>query len=200
VELCLDRSKRRHRWSRPAILVLMVLGVTAGHMTVPVTQQVPHDLFVRLYYLPIALGGTWFGLWGGLGTAGLITLVYLPHILVVQHGPLTFGYLLEIPVFLGVGLLTGLIVDRQARYRRGLEGQAETLARSPPRTPGADAAPAGKRDPAPSCGSALRPRTAIGGSGARDSGTLSGAIKGQSRFWKKTTRPATLRLSSTPSP
>ena len=130
MELCLDRSKRWHRWSRPAILVLMVLGVTAGHMTVPVTRQVPHDLFVRLYYLPIALGGTWFGLWGGLGTAGLITLVYLPHILVVQHGPLTFGYLLEIPVFLGVGLLTGLIVDRQAQYRRGLEGQAETLARS----------------------------------------------------------------------
>lgn len=112
------------------MLVLIVLGVTAGHMSVPVTRQVAHDIFVRLYYLPIALGGAWFGLWGGLGTAGLITLVYLPHILLVDHGPLTFGYLLEIPVFLGVGLLTGLIVDRQAQYRRGLEGQAETLARS----------------------------------------------------------------------
>ncbi|MBP1777077.1 MAG: sensor histidine kinase, partial [candidate division NC10 bacterium] len=126
----LDKTNGWRRWSRPAILALMVLGVTAGHMTVPVTRQVPHDLFVRLYYLPIALGGAWFGLWGGLGTAGLITLVYLPHILFVHHGPLTFGYLLEIPVFLGVGLLTGLIVDRQAQYRRGLEGQAETLARS----------------------------------------------------------------------
>jgi len=130
VEMWLDKTNGWRRWSRPAILALMVLGVTAGHMTVPVTRQVPHDLFVRLYYLPIALGGAWFGLWGGLGTAGLITLVYLPHILFVHHGPLTFGYLLEIPVFLGVGLLTGLIVDRQAQYRRGLEGQAETLARS----------------------------------------------------------------------
>jgi signal transduction histidine kinase len=108
----------------------MILGVTAGHMAVPVTRQVPHDLLVRLFYLPIALGGVWFGLWGGLGTASLITLVYLPHIVFVDHGYLTVGYLLEIPVFLGVGLLTGLIVDRHAQYRRGLEAQAETLARS----------------------------------------------------------------------
>ncbi len=126
----LDTTKGWRRWSRPAVLAVVVLGVTAGHMSVPVTHPVAHDLFVRLYYLPIALGGAWFGLWGGLGTAGLITLFYLPHVLLVDHGPLTFGYLLEIPVFLGVGLLTGLIVDRQAQYRRGLESQAETLARS----------------------------------------------------------------------
>jgi two-component system sensor histidine kinase HydH len=108
----------------------MILGVTTGHMLVPVTRQVPHDLLVRLYYLPIALGGAWFGLWGGLAAASLIAALYLPHILIVNHGDLTFGYLLEIPVFLGVGVLTGLIVERQAQYRRGLEGQAETLAKS----------------------------------------------------------------------
>jgi len=125
-----EASRGWVRWSRPTILSLIVLGVTAGHMAVPVARQVPHDLLVRLYYLPITLGGTWFGLWGGLGTAGLVTLVYLPHILIVDHGALTFGYLLEIPIFLAVGILTGLIVDRQARYRRGLEAQAETLARS----------------------------------------------------------------------
>jgi two-component system sensor histidine kinase HydH len=130
VEIHVDTAKGWRRWSRPAILVLIVLGVTAGHVSIPVTRQVAHDLLVRLYYLPIALGGAWFGLWGGLGIAALITLVYLLHILFVDHGPLTFGYLLEIPVFVGVGLLTGLIVDRQAQYRRGLEGQAETLARS----------------------------------------------------------------------
>jgi signal transduction histidine kinase len=130
LESWVGESKGWLRWSRPAIVGLIVLGVTAGHMAVPVARQVPHDLLVRLYYLPIALGGAWFGLWGGLGTASLIVLVYLPHILFVDHGPLTFGYLLEIPVFFGVGTLTGLIADRQAQYRRGLEAQAETLARS----------------------------------------------------------------------
>lgn len=119
-----------NRLSRPAVLGLIVAGVTAGHMAVPVAHQVPHDLLVRLYYAPIALGGVWFGLWGGVGTAALVTLLYLPHIVLVDHGALTIGYLLEIPVFVGVGLLTGLIVDRQAQYRRGLEAQAETLAQS----------------------------------------------------------------------
>ncbi|RPI00231.1 MAG: sensor histidine kinase, partial [Zetaproteobacteria bacterium] len=69
----MDESRGRRRWSRPVFLGLMIVGVTAGHMLVPVTRQVPHDLVVRLFYLPIALGGAWFGLWGGLGTAGLIT-------------------------------------------------------------------------------------------------------------------------------
>jgi signal transduction histidine kinase len=104
--------------------------VTIGHLMTPVARQVQHDVFVRLYYLPIALGGAWFGLMGGLGTAGLISLIYLPHVAMADHGPMTIGYLLEIPIFFAVGALTGLIVDRQEHYRRGLEIQAETLARS----------------------------------------------------------------------
>jgi signal transduction histidine kinase len=120
-------TSRRGRW---IVLAALALGLTLAHLLVPVHRQVLHDILVRSYYLPVALGGAWFGLRGGAATAGLITLVYLPHVLFVQHGPLTASYLLEIPVFFGVGLLTGLIVDRQEYYRRGLEGQAETLARS----------------------------------------------------------------------
>ena len=118
------------RWLRPVVLIAAIALVTAGHILTPVGRQSQHDIFVRLYYLPIALGGLWFGLRGGLGTAGLIILVYLPHVLAVNHGDMTIGYLLEIPIFLAVGLSIGLVVDRQAHYRRGLEIQAETLAQS----------------------------------------------------------------------
>jgi two-component system, NtrC family, sensor histidine kinase HydH len=121
---------RRRDLVRPAILGVVILGVTLGHLLIPVRLHLPHDILIRLYYLPIAVGGIWFGLRGGLGTALAIALFYLPHVLIADHGDLTFGYLLEIPVFLGVGLLTGLITDRHAEYRRGLEAQAETLARS----------------------------------------------------------------------
>jgi signal transduction histidine kinase len=108
-----------------------VIGViTVSHDLTPLTRQAQHDILVRLYYFPIVLGGLWFGVRGGLGAAGLITLVYLPHVLIVDHGPMTIGYLLEIPIFLAVGLLIGLVVDRQEHYRRGLEIQAETLAQS----------------------------------------------------------------------
>jgi signal transduction histidine kinase len=104
--------------------------VIVGHVLTPVAWHALHDLLVRLFYLPIVLGGLWYGLTGGLWTAGLIAAFYLPHVLAVDHGILTAGYLFEIPVFLGVGFLTGLVADRQAEYRRGLEVQAETLARS----------------------------------------------------------------------
>jgi signal transduction histidine kinase len=123
-------TARTAAWLRVAALGGAIALVTIGHFGTPVASQPQHDILVRLYYLPIALGGLWFGLRGGLGTAGLITLVYLPHVVTVDHGSMTLGYLLEIPVFLVVGVLIGLIVDRQDHYRRGLEIQAETLARS----------------------------------------------------------------------
>jgi signal transduction histidine kinase len=118
------------QWIRPASLAASILLVTIAHLLTPIGRQTQHDILVRLYYLPIALAGLWFGLRGGLGTAGLVTLVYLPHVVGVDHGAMTIGYLLEIPVFLAVGMLIGLIVDRQEHYRRGLEVQAETLAQS----------------------------------------------------------------------
>ncbi len=121
---------QRQRWVRPLGLGAAVLLVTVAHILTPLDRQVQHDILVRLYYLPIILGGLWYGLWGGLGTAGLITVVYLPHVVGVDHGVLTISYLLEIPIFVAVGFLIGLMVDRQNHYRRGLEVQAETLARS----------------------------------------------------------------------
>jgi len=60
----------------------------------------------------------------------VISGVFLLHLLTVSHGAMTSGYLLEIPVFLGVGILTGLIADREQEYRRGLETQAASLAKS----------------------------------------------------------------------
>lgn len=116
--------------TRAIILGGAIVLVVILHLATPVSRQIQHDIFVRLFYLPIALGGVWFGLRGGLGTAALITLTYLPHVLVVSHGTMTVGYLLEIPILFAVGLLTGLIVDWQEEYRRGLETQAESLARS----------------------------------------------------------------------
>jgi len=123
-------ATRWARWIRPALLVAVIGLVTVSHDLTPLSRQVQHDILVRLYYFPIVLGGLWFGVRGGLGAAALITLVYLPHVLIVVHGPMTIGYLLEIPIFLAVGLLIGLVVDRQEHYRRGLEIQAETLAQS----------------------------------------------------------------------
>ncbi len=123
-------ATRIMQWVRPVILVVVIALITTAHDLTPLSRQSLHDILIRLYYFPIVLGGLWFGVKGGLGAAGLITLLYLPHLLIVNHGAMTVGYLLEIPIFLAVGLLIGLVVDRRDHYRRGLEIQAETLAQS----------------------------------------------------------------------
>ncbi|HWT80758.1 MAG TPA: histidine kinase dimerization/phospho-acceptor domain-containing protein, partial [Candidatus Methylomirabilis sp.] len=123
-------TPRRFPWVKPVVLLTLIVLISLGHDLTPLTRQAQHDILVRLYYFPIVLGGLWYGLTGGLAAASLIALVYTPHVLLVNHGPLTIGYLLEIPIFLAVGLLIGLMVDRQEHYRRGLEIQAETLAQS----------------------------------------------------------------------
>ena len=123
-------TPRGAAWVKPVVLLAVIALISLAHDLTPLSRQAQHDILVRLYYFPIVLGGLWYGLRGGLGAATLITLVYVPHVLVVYHGPLTIGYLLEIPIFLAVGLLIGLMVDRQEHYRRGLEIQAETLAQS----------------------------------------------------------------------
>ena len=123
-------ATRMVQWVRPVILVIVIALITTAHDLTPLSHLSLHDTLIRLYYFPIVLGGLWFGVKGGLGAAGLITLLYLPHVLIVNHGAMTVGYLLEIPIFLAVGLLIGLVVDRRDHYRRGLEIQAETLAQS----------------------------------------------------------------------
>jgi two-component system, NtrC family, sensor histidine kinase HydH len=123
-------SPRKIPWLKPVVLLALIVLISVAHDLTPLTRQAQHDILVRLYYFPIVLGGLWYGLRGGLAAAALIALVYVPHVLAVDHGSLTIGYLLEIPIFLGVGVLIGLMVDRQEHYRRGLEVQAATLAQS----------------------------------------------------------------------
>jgi len=112
------------------LLAGAILVAAAGHLVVPGNRRIPHDLIVRLAYLPIVLGGIWFGLRGGMGAAAAVSLLVLPPLLLAGHDARLAGYLLEIPVFLGVGFLTGLITDRERDYRRGIEGQAASLAKS----------------------------------------------------------------------
>lgn len=117
---------------RLVALGLLIAAISVLHFVTPVSRPVYHDVFVRVYYLPITLAGLWFGLRGGLGSAILISLVYTPHLILQVHGPFpeSLGYFLEIPVFIGVGALTGTIVETEKRHRDRLQETADRLERS----------------------------------------------------------------------
>jgi len=120
----------RPLWRQPEFWTTVgsVVVLTVGHYAAPAHDPFWHDLFRRLYYLPIILAGFRFGLKGGLATAVVISLVFVPHVLMMktmlprQASEAVF----EIPLYLVVGVVTGILSDRQRKANESLR-RAERL-------------------------------------------------------------------------
>ena len=96
----------------------MVLLVAALHFLTPVDSLVLHQIYQRLYYIPIILASLWYGWRGGLGAALFASLSYVPHItLHWQHQ--NYDYALnqyaEIAMFFVIGAVTGWLGDQKRR-------------------------------------------------------------------------------------
>lgn len=87
-----------------------------------------HDLFRRLYYLPIILAGFRYGLWGGLATSTVISAAFLPHVIMAREmlPRQVSEAVFEIPLYLVIGALMGVLSDRQRRMNASL-ARAERL-------------------------------------------------------------------------
>lgn len=112
-------------------LLLSVVLVSLSHYLTPLELAGFHDVFRRLYYLPIFFGAVLAGKRGGLAIAGLSGLLYAPHILFqweaqgghhAHHGSHLNKYI-EISIFLLFGALFGVVFDR-------LRATTEALKRS----------------------------------------------------------------------
>ncbi|HEV8160127.1 MAG TPA: hypothetical protein VGP58_13920, partial [Pyrinomonadaceae bacterium] len=57
-----------------------ILLISALHFLTPVDSIILHQIYQRLYYIPIILAAFWYGWRGGLGAALLASVSYLPHI------------------------------------------------------------------------------------------------------------------------
>jgi signal transduction histidine kinase len=120
----------RPLWRQPEFwtTVAAVLVLSIGHYLAPTHDALWHDLFRRLYYLPIILAAFRYGLGGGLATSVLVSLLFLPHVLMTramlprQASEAVF----EIPLYLIVGVVTGILSDRQRKANDSLR-RAERL-------------------------------------------------------------------------
>jgi signal transduction histidine kinase len=99
-------------------ICVMVLLVSALHFLTPVDSPLLHQIYQRLYYIPIILASLWFGWRGGLGAVLLASISYVPHIaLHWQHQ--NYDYALnqyaEIALFFVIGAVTGWLGDQKRR-------------------------------------------------------------------------------------
>jgi len=113
-------------------IVACVIGISLLHYTTPLRLAMLHDIFQRLYYLPIILAAFWFGFRGGVGCALLVTLCYAPHILFQWGGHIAMEMekYLEVVLYNVVGGITGFLSQQERARRAQLEETAKGLEES----------------------------------------------------------------------
>lgn len=103
------------KWWQILLIIGAISLVTVLHLLTPLDRLLAHQIYQRLYYIPIVAAAFLFGWRGGLITAAVASLSYLPHIFLHWHHT-EYNYALnqyaEIALFLLVGGTIGLLGDR----------------------------------------------------------------------------------------
>ncbi len=117
---------------RPIILFFFIVAISLLHYLTPLHLPYLHDIFQRLYYLPIILAALWYGFRGGLLCAVVVSIAYAPHLLFQWGGHLTMEMekYLEILMYNVVGSVTGLLSQRERERTVELQKTARGLEES----------------------------------------------------------------------
>lgn len=100
------------------LLAATILFIAALHYLTPVNSIVLHQVYQRIYYIPIILAAFWYGLRGGLAAATFAALSYLPHILLHwqhQNYEYALNQYAELSLFFVIGAVTGWLGDQKRR-------------------------------------------------------------------------------------
>jgi signal transduction histidine kinase len=109
-----------------SLITSSVLAITGLHYLTSTHLLAYHSIYRSLYYLPITGAAVAFGWRGGVTVALLVIALFVPHALALEtlHGGL-IDNLLELPLFLLVGTLVGVLVDRAHLQRRRAEALSQ---------------------------------------------------------------------------
>ncbi len=107
---------------------LVIILITVLHFLTPLDQIVWHEIYQRLYYIPIIAAALLFGLRGGLAASIFTTVVYSPHVFMHWqdgHFDYSINQYAEIVIFNLVGGVMGALGDRLKQAREKAERNAE---------------------------------------------------------------------------
>jgi len=111
---------------------LLIVIISVLHFNTPTEKWHYHLVYMQCYFIPIVLGAFRFGVKGGLGTAIVISLIYLPHIM-FQHGGLIETNLmrfLQIALFNIIGYLIGIKAQKESEEKTRYKNAADKLEKS----------------------------------------------------------------------
>lgn len=102
---------------RALSIIGAMLAISIAHYLTPPTYFLWHEILERLYYLPIVFGALSFGWIGGLASAAFAGICYASHIIMAWNNSprdMAAKYA-EIVVFVAVGVVTGVLSDRERK-------------------------------------------------------------------------------------
>jgi len=112
------------------VIAASVTAVSVLYYLTSLGQPLYQEISTRLFYLPICLGGLWFGFAGGLRVSVAVTLACLPYVLRgVGHEGSLFYYdeLMELALFNLIGPVVGILSEREQR-QKARNQELQTLA------------------------------------------------------------------------
>jgi signal transduction histidine kinase len=117
---------------RHICLIILSIVISIFHYFTPTSLHHWHNIYQRLYYLPIIQAAYFFGLRLGLGYALLCGLLYVPHIFFQwsfspHH---SFTQYVEISMFFIIAALVGFLREIQKRQEQKILKQQEDLFRA----------------------------------------------------------------------
>lgn len=131
--------KDKQTVTRVVVVGIGIAIATALHYFTSPSLILWHELFQRLYYLPIIYAAILFGWRGGLLASTCSAICYIPHILMAWHHmpEYAMNQYAEIIVFFLVGTVTGVLADvgrkqriELARVNRELQDSFEQIKRA----------------------------------------------------------------------
>lgn len=110
-------------------IFLTLCAISAVHYLASTQTLYWHEIMEKAYYLPIVVAALWYGLPGGLLSAALASLLYLPHVIITWQIFPSFqlDQYATIPLFFVFGGLIGVLSGQQRKQRDRLEETAKQL-------------------------------------------------------------------------
>jgi signal transduction histidine kinase len=120
------------RKGRIIALAAAVGLITTAHFVTPLHAGFLHNVYQRLYYLPILAGAYWFGIPGAILVSLGCTAGYLPHIIIdwADHPEYRQAQYAELIMFQVVGLVVATLAQSGKRHRERLERTSKELAQA----------------------------------------------------------------------
>ncbi len=124
---------KRQQIIQLTIIGLLVIGISILHYQTPTMKWQYHLVYMQAYFIPIILAAFQFGVRGGLGTAIVVCLIYLPHIMLQWGGLIETNLMrfMQLILFLVLGYLTGLKAEgernEKEQHRKAAEDLKEAL-------------------------------------------------------------------------